>query len=232
LHEASAPAATDSAAAPVEGEKGFLEKLVAKVIDNAQLFITGALIRFEDYSHADTPYAFELAFDSLWIHPEHMSALQPGNGGGGGGGGGQQPRQPNGALTHREVLVCALCAYSLDATSLPAAPQLVPCASISALEERLRSSGVPLDAPVALRSNARRCCLAPLSFAAELASRRLNEPSLPQQVLCLETGRIHLDLSAAELLWLAATLSYAQRFEALERHRSFRPPRGQPARAR
>ena len=89
-------------------------------------------------------------------------------------------------LAHREALVCALCAQMLDASLLPPRPQLEPCASPEALEERLRSSGIALDATAALRSNARRCCLAPLSFAAELASRRIDQPSLPQVAARLE----------------------------------------------
>lgn len=225
LRESSAPLSrADAASAPAldDGEKSnFLEKLVAKLFDNAQLLITGALIRYEDYSHAGTPFAFEIAFDSLWVHPEHITAPEPGS------EHSSTAKGPSGALAHREALVCALCAYSLDAASLPPTAQLTPCATLAEIEERLRSSGVALDAPVALRSNARRCCLAPLSFAAELASRRLDEPSLPQHVCCLETGRIQIELSATELGWIASTLAYMKAFDATDVHRSFRPPLAQ-----
>ena len=80
----------------------------------------------------------------------------------------------------------------------------------------MRSSGLQLDAPAALRANARRCCLAPLSFAAELASRRLDEPTLPQHVVCLETGRMQIELTTTQLACLASTLAYSKVFEALE----------------
>ena len=88
----------------------------------------------------------------------------------------------------------------------------------------MRSSGLALDAPAALRCNACRCCIAPLSFAAELATRRLHEPQLPQRVGCLETGRLAIDLTASELGRLAAAMSHLANFEAFEQHRRFRPP--------
>lgn len=188
----------------------------------AQLLITGAVIRFEDYSHADQPFALELAFDSLWIHPEHVTAPDSGGGAnhGAGAGSGGESRPP---LAHREALVCALCAYMLDATSLPSTPQRSPC-DMAALEARMRSSGLPLDAPAAARAGTRRCCLAPLSFAVEVASRRLDEPSLPQHVCCLETGRVAIELDTSELSRLAAIVAYLRAFEALEAYRRFRPP--------
>ena len=224
LRDAAAPVTANAAtSAPIEdsGEKGFLEKLIARAIDNAQILITSALIRFEDYSHADEPFGLEVAFDSLWIHPEHVKAPVPGGGAAAGAGGKEEKERP---LAHREALVCALCAYILDSTSLPPTPQTKPCASASELESRLSSTGLPLGSPAALRANARRCCLAPLSLAAELASRRIDEPSLPQHVCCIETGRMHIELSQAELTRLAASFACLSNFERLDVRRSFRPP--------
>ena len=119
LRDAAAPVTANAAtSAPIEdsGEKGFLEKLIARAIDNAQILITSALIRFEDYSHADEPFGLEVAFDSLWIHREHVKAPVPGGGVAAGAGGKDEKERP---LAHREALVCALCAYILDSTSLP-----------------------------------------------------------------------------------------------------------------
>ena len=220
LREAAAPLSTGAASAPIDDStgSGFLDKLVAKVVDNVQVLVTNAIVRYEDYSHGDAAFGFEFAFDSLWVHPEHIFA-EGGSGSGGGGGGDERP-----PLAHREALVCALCAYMLDSSQLPAQPQRQSCASAEALQTRLRSSGIPLDAPAALRTNARRCCIAPLSFAAELASRRVDQPSLPQHVCCLETGRVQVELSSTELERLTAAAAYFQHFDAFEASRRFRPP--------
>ena len=142
LREAAAPVSADAAYAPVDNadKNGFLDKIIARVIDNVQLIITGAVVRLEDYSHAASPFGIELAFDSLWIHPEHVSAPEPGGGAGSTGsskGAASEARPP---LAHREALVCALCAYMLDASSLPAEAQLTPCGSAEALEVTRRAS--------------------------------------------------------------------------------------------
>ena len=223
LRDAAAPVTASAASAPIDdsGGSGFLEKLLARAIENAQVMVTNALIRYEDYSHADKPFALEVAFDSLWIHPEHIKAPEPGSSGRGGSSSGGDTRPP---MAHREALVCALCAYILDASSLPPQPQLTPCGSAAVLESRMSSSGVALGAPAALRANAKRCCVWPLSFAAELASRRIDEPSLPVHICCVETGRLHIELNASELSCLVAALTHFAKSEELNVHRSFRPP--------
>ena len=225
LREVAAPVSADAAYAPIDdaGGQNFLDKLIARAIENAQVLVTSAVIRYEDYTHAATPFGIEVAFDSLWVHPEHIHAPEPG----GGGSGGQAQGDTRPPLAHREALVCALCAYMLDSSSLPPRPQVRPCGSPAVLEERMTSAGLPLNAPAALRANARRCCLWPLSFAMELASRRVDQPSLPQHVWCMETGRLHIELSAHELHNLAACSAYFARFGDIDIHRSFRPPLSQ-----
>ena len=224
LRDAAAPVAKNAATAAVDDEKsGWIDRLIQRAIDNMQILVTGAVIRYEDYSHADQPFGFEVAFDSLWIHPEHVHAPEPGSAASTAARATSSDERP--PLAHREALVCALCAYMLDATALPSQPQLEPCGSAEALEARMASHGIALDAPAALRANARRCCLTPLSFAAEVVSRRVDQPSLPQHVICLETGRLQIELNATELTQLASCLAYLQHFEELEAYRSFRPSR-------
>ena len=110
LVEGSAPVSADAASAPIDdgGGANFLDKLIARAIENAQVLVTSAVIRYEDYSHAASPFAIEVAFDSLWIHPEHIHAPEPGSGSSGAAhAAGHSDARPSSA--HREALVCALC---------------------------------------------------------------------------------------------------------------------------
>ena len=61
---------------------------------------------------------------------------------------------------------------------------------------------------------------------AEAIARLFFGGELPQRVVCLETGRLQLELQLSEYAH-HGDISYLIRFEALEPHRRFRPPLGQ-----
>lgn len=198
------------------GRSSFVERTIRQIVENMQLLITGAVVRYEDYSHSSSPFAVEVAWDSLWIHPAHVSAPV-------GGANSSKKSKAKPPFEHREALVCALCIYILQGSKLRPEPQRVSCNTV-ALTQRIESSGLPLDAPAALRSNANRCCVEPLSFAVEVCTKRTEAPQLPRHVACLETGRLLLDLQFEEVQHVAALIHHFQRFSYLEQHRRFRPP--------
>jgi vacuolar protein sorting-associated protein 13A/C len=209
-------------------EPNFAERLLSRVLANLQVVVTSALVRYEDHSHSHCPFALEVALDSLWLHPARVTSPDPqAPTGGAPGPAGELPH----ALPRREALVCALCAYVLQGKHMPPQPQRSTC-SAAQLYARLQSSGLPLDAPAALRANFHRCCLQPLSFAMELcsspagatAAAAYTAAGCPQHVACLETGRLLLELELSEYAHLTAMASYLLRHAALEPHRRFRPP--------
>ena len=207
-------------------EPNFAERLLSRVLANLQVVVTSALVRYEDHSHSHCPFALEVALDSLWLHPARVTSPDPQAAAGGAAAG-----EPPHALPRREALVCALCAYVLEGKHVPPQPQRSTC-SAAQLYARLQSSGLPLDAPAALRANFHRCCLQPLSFALELcsspagaaAAAAYTAAGCPQHVACLETGRLLLELELSEYAHLTAMASYLLRHAALEPHRRFRPP--------
>ena len=221
LHDAAAASASERKGAAEENpdrQQSWVDRMVERIIDNVQLLITGLVVRYEDYTHSSRPFGLEIACDSLWIHPAHVAA--PASGAPVSTKKGEPERPP---FQHREALVCALCVYVLQG------PQLLPKAqgpecSGDILTRRMESGGLPLDAPAALRANAHRCCVQPLSLAVELCTKRVLAPELPQHVACLETGRVQVDLEFVELEHIAAMLRYFGRFDVLEQHHRYRPP--------
>ena len=158
-----------------EQESGsFVSRLVERVLSNMQLLVTSAIVRFEDHTHSSSPFALEVAFDSLWIHPSHVTAPDASAA----AAATAKKRPP---FQQREALICALCMYVLQGRHVPPAPQRTPCRG-KALLARVESTGLPVDTPVALRSNSHRCCVQPLSFAVELCTKLTFTPSLPQHV--------------------------------------------------
>ncbi len=182
---------------PAEGGGGFVERMVDRVLDLAQVFVVSAVVRYEDYTHSHAPFALEVAMDSLWLHPAESAESAPAK---------SSSRSP---FRHREALVCALCAYVLTDADLPPKPQKTPCANGGELLARLRSGGVEPDAPAAMRVNSRECILEPLSFAIEACSKANgatfppSATALPQHTACLETGRLLLRLHIAEFAHLS-----------------------------
>lgn len=131
-----------------------------------QVVVTSAVVRLEDYSHSGSPFGIEIAMDSLWFHPAHVNSADASN----------QTPLPVGSRSggdappfrHREVLVCALCAYMLQGTKLEAEPARRPL-GLEELKRRLESSGLAVDAPAAMRLNENACMLEPVSFAVEVS---------------------------------------------------------------
>ena len=162
------------------------DPFIARILENIQR-VVGALIRYEDYS-SSSPFALELALDSLWIHPADSTTATTG------------PRP----FAHRECLVCALCAYVLQGSQLPPTPTHSTLNGAE-LRARLESTSLPADAPAAMRAAHFRCCVEPLSFAVELCSKNIGTAEqLPQHLACLETGRIQLQLQLSEYAHLSA----------------------------
>ena len=57
------------------GERnGWVERLIDRVLDNLELVVTSAVLRYEDFSSSSEPFALEVAMDSLWLHPSHVTA--------------------------------------------------------------------------------------------------------------------------------------------------------------
>ena len=134
-------------------EQSFADRLLSRVLENLQVVVTSALVRYEDHSHSHCPFALEVALDSLWLHPARVTSPS-----GPQAGGGVAAAEPPRMLPRREALVCALCAYVLQGKHVPPQPQRSAC-SAAQLHDRLRKSGLDLDAPAALRANFHRCCL-------------------------------------------------------------------------
>lgn len=128
-----------------KGGGGWMERLTDRVLDNLQLIVTSVVVRVEDYSHSHTPFALEVAMDSLWMHPAHVSTPEAG---------GAQPPPASKPFQQREMLVCSLCAYLLDADRLPpkaSAPTLGPAELQARALPRTLSRGVA-HPPNGLRS--------------------------------------------------------------------------------
>ena len=200
------PAPPSEPSAPSAADDSF----IARILENIQVYVVGALIRYEDYSHSSAPFALELALDSVWLHPAESTTATTG------------PRP----FAHRECLVCALCAYVLQGSQLPPAPTHSTLNGAE-LRARLESTSLPADAPAAMRAAHFRCCVEPLSFAVELCSKNIGTAEqLPQHLACLETGRIQLQLQLSEYAHLSAMRAYFSRAQHLEQHRRHRPPLG------
>ena len=200
------PAPPSEPSAPSAADDSF----IARILENIQVYVVGALIRYEDYSHSSAPFALELALDSLWLHPAESTTAATG------------PRP----FAHRECLVCALCAYVLQGSQLPPTPTHSTLSGAE-LRARLESTSLPADAPAAMRAAHFRCCVEPLSFAVELCSKNIGTAEqLPQHLACLETGRIQLQLQLSEYAHLSAMRAYFSRAQHLEHHRRHRPPLG------
>jgi len=241
------PPATVAAGSSADSSGGgWIERLMQRVLDNLQIVVTSAVVRYEDYSHSGSPFGIELAMDSLWFHPAHVESADASHRPVAASSGRSRDAPP---FRHREALVCALCAYMLPAEKLLPEPARRALNS-EALRARLEASGLAVDAPAAMRLNAYACLLEPVSFALEACSREaITSPpttgasassdtgtaaaaaaaaavaaqQLPRHVVCVETGRITLRLQLAQVAHLAAALAYCSRFAFTEPHRQFRP---------
>ena len=74
LRDVAAAVGAKGGSADESGGSSFVDRTVRQVIENMQLLITGAIVRYEDFSHSTAPFAVEIAWDSLWIHPAHVTA--------------------------------------------------------------------------------------------------------------------------------------------------------------
>eukprot|EP00962_Isochrysis_galbana_P041737 scaffold15396_cov140-Isochrysis_galbana.AAC.1 len=155
--------ASSSSADERASKAGWVERLMQRVLDNLQVVVTSAMVRFEDYSHSGSPFGIEVAMDSLWFHPAHVDSADAAHRAptAAGSSGGEAP-----PFRHREVLVCALCAYMLQGPKLEPEPARQPL-GLAELRRRLESSGMAVDAPAAMRLNENACMLEPVSFAIE-----------------------------------------------------------------
>ena len=172
---------------------------------NIQVYVVGALIRYEDYSHS--PHlARARARLALAASTESTTATT-----------GPRP------FAHREYLVCAL----------RRAPGIATASSANTLHAQRRRAAraprvhpLPADAPAAVRG------ALPLLRRAALVRRRAllenigTAEQLPQHLACLETGRIQLQLQLSEYAHLSAMRAYFSRAQHLEQHRRHRPPLG------
>eukprot|EP00967_Tisochrysis_lutea_P102731 scaffold154780_cov27-Tisochrysis_lutea.AAC.7 len=161
---------TSSSAEERASKAGWVEKLMQRVLDNLQVVVTSAVVRYEDYSHSGAPFGIEVAMDSLWFHPAHVEsadAAQAAAAAVAAAASGSKSGSDAPPFRHREALVCALCAYMLSGRKMDPEPARAPL-GLDELRKRLESSGLAVDAPAAMRLNENPCILEPVSFAIEV----------------------------------------------------------------